>query len=136
MQATLFKRNAVLVEQNPMHCRLYSDLLEANGFDVYVAKSVMDALVKIRDKNQDLAIINTEIVEEKFIQKFIQNIKEEETSKDLPIIGISIYPEEKKKNIAKVVNRFLTKPFSLDRLIESIEGCIDKQDGIDCSSGE
>ena len=59
MQASLFRRNAVLVEQNPMHCRLYSDLLEANGFDVYVAKSAMDALVKIRAKAQDLVLINT-----------------------------------------------------------------------------
>ena len=134
MQATLFKRNAVLKEQNPMHCRLYSDLLEANGFDVYVAKSVMDALVKIRNKAQDLAIINTEIVEEKFIQKFIQNVKEEENSKDLPIIGISIYPEDKKKNVAKVVDSFLTKPFSLDRLIESVDSCIEKRDGTNCSS--
>ena len=134
MQATLFKRNAVLIEQNPMHCRLYSDLLEANGFDVYVAKSVMDALVKIRNKAQDLAIINTEIVEEKFIQKFIQNVKEEENSKDLPIIGISIYPEDKKKNVAKVVDSFLTKPFSLDRLIESVDSCIEKRDGTNCSS--
>lgn len=136
MQATLFKRNAVLVEQNPMHCRLYSDLLEANGFDVYVAKSVMDALVKIRNKTQDLAIVNTEIVEEKFIQKFIQNIKEDETSKDLPIIGISIYPEDKKKNVAKVVDSFLTKPFSLDRLVKSIESCVEKRDGVSCFSCE
>ena len=136
MQATLFKRNAVLIEQNPMHCRLYSDLLEANGFDVYVAKSVMDALVKIRNKTQDLVIINTEIVEEKFIQKFIQNIREDEYSKDLPIIGISIYPKDKKKNISKVVDSFLTKPFSLDRLVESIESCIEKQDGINCSGCE
>lgn len=131
MQASLFKRNAVLVEQNPMHCRLYSDLLEANGFDVYIAKSVMDALMKIREKAQDLALINTEIVEEKFIQKFIQNIKEEEISKNLPIIGISIYPEDKKKNIAEIVDSFLTKPFSLDRLVESIDRCIEKRDDTD-----
>ena len=128
MQASLFKRNAVLVEQNPMHCRLYSDLLEANGFDVYVAKSVMDALMKIREKAQDLILINTEIVEEKFIQKFIHNIREEEVSKDLPIIGISIYGEDKKNNIAKIVDGFLTKPFSIDRLTEAIDSCIEKRD--------
>ncbi len=136
MQATLFKRNAVLIEQNPMHCRLYSDLLEANGFEVYIAKSVMDALVKIRDKNQDLAIINAEIVEEKFIQKFIQNIKEDENSKALPIIGISIYPKDKKKNVAKAVDGFLTKPFSLDKLIELIESCVESHDGVNCSDCE
>ena len=126
MQASLFKKNAVLVEQNPMHCRLYGDLLEANGFDVYIAKSVMDALVKIREQNQDLALINMEIVEEKFIQKFIQNIKSEDCSKDMTLIGISIYPEEKKKNIAKFVDSFLTKPFSLDKLTESIDQCIER----------
>ncbi|MCR4623552.1 MAG: response regulator [Alphaproteobacteria bacterium] len=115
----------MLVEQNPMHCRLYSDLLEANGFDVYVAKSVMDALVKIREKAQDLILINTEIVEEKFIQKFIHNVRNEEISKNTPIIGISIYGETKKKNIAEIVDSFLTKPFSLDRLMESIDGCIE-----------
>lgn len=131
MQASLFKRNAVLVEQNPMHCRLYSDLLEANGFEVYIAKSVMDAIVKIREKSQDLALINTEIVEEKFIQKFIQNIREDEISKSLPIIGISIYPEDKKKNISEIVDSFLTKPFSLDRLVESIDRCIEKRDDTD-----
>lgn len=128
MQASLFKRNAVLVEQNPMHCRLYSDLLEANGFDVYVAKSVMDALMKIREKAQDLIVMNTEIVEEKFIQKFIHNIRNEEISKNIPIIGISIYGEDKKKNIAEIVDNFLTKPFSLDRLTESIDSCIEKKD--------
>ncbi len=127
MQASLFKRNAVLVEQNPIHCRLYSDLLEANGFDVYVAKSVMDALVKIREKAQDLILVNTEIVEEKFMQKFINNIKEE-VSKNVPIIGISIYGEGKKKNIAKIVDSFLTKPFSIDILTESIDNCIEKRD--------
>jgi len=126
MQASLFKRNAVLVDQNPMHCRLYSDLLEANGFDVYIAKSVMDALVKIREKTQDLVLINTEIVEEKFIQKFIHNVRNEEASKNLPIIGISIYGEDKKKNIAGIVDSFLTKPFSLDRLMESIDSCIEE----------
>ena len=88
----------------------------------------MDALMEIRKKSSDLAIINTEIVEEKFIQKFIQNIKEEEISKNLPIIGISIYPEDKKKNIAKIVDIFLTKPFSLDKLTESIDRCIEEKD--------
>ncbi len=131
MQASLFKRNAILVEQNPMHCRLYSDLLEANGFEVYIAKSVMDALLKIREQNQDLALINMEIVEEKFIQKFIQNIKSEAITKNLPVIGISIYPEEKKKNIAKIVDSFLTKPFSLDKLTESIDQCIEKNNDIE-----
>lgn len=127
MQASLFKRNAVLVEQNPIHCRLYEDALEASGFDVYVAKSVMDALVKTKKNTQDLVIVNTEIVEEKFIRKFILSIRNE-TSQDLPIIGISIYSEDKKENIAKILDVFLTKPFSIDTFIKSVVECTEKRD--------
>lgn len=134
MQASLFSRNAVLIEQNPMHCRLYSDLLEANGFDVYIAKSVMDALMKIREKEQDLVVINTEIVEEKFLQKFIQNVREEKNKEELPIIGISIYPEDRKKSVSKIVDSFLTKPFSIDRLLESIDRCIEDKYGTESSN--
>lgn len=128
MQASLFKRNAILIEQNPMHCKLYGDILEANGFDVYIAKSVMDALIKIKERSQDLTIVNTEIVEEKFIQKFVMKIREEENSKNMPIIGISIYSEEKKKNIAKILDDFLTKPFSIDTFIESVDRCVERKD--------
>ena len=54
MQTTLFRKSAVLIDQNPLQCKLYEDVLNANGFDVYVAKSTMDGLVKIKEKKQDI----------------------------------------------------------------------------------
>ncbi len=129
MQASLFKRNAVLIEQNPVQCRLYQDVLEANGFDVYIAKSVMDALLKVKEKRQDLMILNTEITEEKFIIKFIKKIQEEKEY-HLPIIGLSIYPREKKENIAEILDKFLTKPFSIDKFLDLVDNCIEGE-GVD-----
>ena len=124
MQPGLFKKNAVLMEQDFVQCRLYEDLLEASGFDVYIAKSAMDALTKIRQEKQDIAIINTEIAEDKFIKKFVEKIKTEENS--LPIIGISIYSKEKKQNIANILDNFLTKPFSIDTFMNAIDGCLEE----------
>jgi len=127
MQSTLFKKSAVLIEKSPLHSRLYEDVLIANGFDVYIAKSAMDGLIKIKEAEQDLAIINTEIAEESFIEKLTSKMKAERASRFMPIIGLSIYKKENKKKIAKILDDFLTKPFSIDTLIESIFTCIESK---------
>ncbi len=127
MQASLFRKSAVLIEQNPQQGKLYEDVLNANGFDVYVAKSAMDGLQKIKEKKQDLTVINTEIAEENYMKRFIEKVKTEETSTDMPIVGLSIYNAECKKNIAQVLDAFLTKPLSIDKFMESVFGCIEKK---------
>ena len=127
MQASLFRKSAVLIEQNPQQGMLYEDVLNANGFDVYVAKSAMDGLQKLKEKKQDLAIINTEIAEDSYMKKFIERVKAEQISAEMPIVGLSIYNEECKKNIAQLLDAFLTKPISIDKFMESIFGCIENK---------
>ncbi|GHU14761.1 hypothetical protein FACS189449_11890 [Alphaproteobacteria bacterium] len=127
MQTALFKKTAILMEQNSIQSNLYRDILSANGFDVYVAKSAMDGLIKIKEKPQDLAIINVEIAEESFIEKLINKIRSENTAKFMPIIGLSIYNQENKRNMLKNLDAFLTKPISIDRFIESVFVCIEKK---------
>lgn len=132
MQTSLFKKNAILIEQNPIQCRLYEDVLDANGFEVYVAKSVVDAISKSKEQRQDVVIINTEIADEKFILKFVQKLKEQDNEAP-SIVGLSIYPKEKKAALAQTLNNFLTKPFSIDKFIDFVDNCtggddIDSQD--------
>ncbi|MDR2157722.1 MAG: hypothetical protein LBO02_00160 [Holosporaceae bacterium] len=101
MQANLFKKSAVLIERDSLHCKLYEDVLTANGFDVYTAKSAMDGLIKIKETKQDLAVINTEIAEESFIEKLIAKMHSERASNLMPIIGLSSYSAEFKKILQK-----------------------------------
>jgi CheY-like chemotaxis protein len=130
MQANLFKKSAVLIERNSLHCKLYEDVLTANGFDVYTAKSAMDGLMKVKETKQDLAVINTEIAEESFMEKLIAKMQSERASKLMPIVGLSSYSMECKKNIAKMLDAFLTKPISIDKFMESVFLCIEhKVDG-------
>lgn len=131
MQVDLFKKSAVLIEQNAIQRKLYNDVLTANGFDVYLAKSAMDGLLKIKESPQDLAVINTEIAEEGFIEKFIQNLKSQDETKYIPLIGLSIYSEECKKNVSEKLDAFLTKPLSIDKFMESILKCIEEKDETD-----
>lgn len=125
MQVDLFKKSAVLIEQNAIQRKLYNDVLTANGFNVYIAKSALDGLMKIKESPQDLAVINTEIAEEVFIEKFITNLRSNDNTRSVPIVALSIYSEECKKNVSKKVDAFLTKPLSIDRFMESIFKCIE-----------
>lgn len=127
MQAALFKKSAVLIEQDPVQHRLYEDVLSANGFDVYTAKSAMNGLEKIKEQAYDVAVINTEIAEEPFLEKLINKMQAEPFAKFMPIVGLSIYNEKNKKNVTKNLDAFLTKPFSTDRFIECIFKCIEKK---------
>ncbi|MDR2780937.1 MAG: response regulator [Holosporaceae bacterium] len=127
MQTSLFKKSAVLIEKNPLHCMLYQDVLDANGFDVYAAKSAMDGLIKIKETQQDLVVINTEIAEESFVEKLISKIKAERSSNFMPIVGLSVYDSECKKNIANALDIFLTKPISIDKLVQSIFAYIESR---------
>jgi DNA-binding response OmpR family regulator len=130
MQTNLFKKSAVLIEKDPLCRRLYEDVLAANGFDVYIAKSAMDGLIKVKESKQDLAVINTEIAEESFVEKLIVKMRSERASDFMPIVGLSSHNLECKKKVVKILDAFLTKPFSIDKLSESIFACIeDKANG-------
>jgi DNA-binding NtrC family response regulator len=127
VQASLFRRSAILIEKDSLHCRLYEDVLSVYGFNVYTARSAMDGLMKVRETEQDLVIINTEVAEESFLEKLISKMKLERTSHLMPIIGLSVYNLECKKNISKILDAFLTKPISIDRFIESVLACVESR---------
>jgi DNA-binding NtrC family response regulator len=126
-QTVLFKRDAILIEQNLLQHKLYGDILAVNGFEVHVAETAIDGLMKIRENKYDITVINAEIAEETFVEKLIAKIQSNEKSKHMPIVGISIYSEERKKNISKIVDAFLTKPFSIDRFIGCVYKSIEKK---------
>lgn len=118
MQANLFKKNAILIENDFLQNRLYSDVLDSNGFEVFSAKSAMEGLQKIKENEYDLAVINVDIGEETFIEKFLNKIHTQQPN--MQIVGLSIYEQKKKTSVQEKVNQLLTKPFSIDILINSV----------------
>ena len=91
----------------------------------------MIILLTIKENEYDLAVINVDIGEELFVEKLLHKIRSERSI--LPIVGLSIYEQEKKKNIAKAVNKFLTKPFSIDTFIDSVVVCVENGCANSCS---
>lgn len=131
MQENLFKKNAILVESDFLQSRLYADVLDSTGFEVFSAKTPIEGLQKMKENEYDLAVINVDIGEEIFVEKLLQKIHSE--CAELPIIGLSIYDKKKKKNIAEMLDGFLTKPFSIDTFIECVVMCVENGCENSCS---
>lgn len=127
MQANLFRKSAVLIEPNFVEAELYKDIMSANGFDVYVAKSPMDALVKLREKNQDLFLLNMEVAGTSFLEKFLRNVRKEKNCAITTIVGMSIYRPEDRRTPPKELDACLTKPCAIDALVNTIFDCIEKR---------
>lgn len=127
MQANLFKKSAVLVEQNSVEETLFRDILTANGFEVYAAKSLMDALVKLQEKENDLLVLDMEIAGQSFIEKFLQNIRREKICALTVIIGLSIYWQDEQKKVGELLDACLVKPFPIDTFIKVIFESIEKR---------
>lgn len=123
VQENLFKREALLIENDFLQSKLYRDILDFNNFEVSLVKSGVDGLRKIREKKYDVAIMNVDIGQEPFVEKLLQKVHEE--SPFLPIIGLSIYESRSKKSVSALLNKFLTKPFSIDTLIECVVVCVE-----------
>ena len=135
MQGDLFRKSAVVLEQNLIEANLYSDILSANGFDVYIASSPMDALVKLRESNNDLVIIDLNIAGHAFMNKFLKNIRQETSCKDTTLLGLSMY--EQKEKITYDVDFYLTKPCSIDKFIEVVFGSLEqKVYGCECFNNQ
>lgn len=129
MQTDLFKKSAILINQKPLEGLLYGDILSANGFDVYIAKSVMDALLKIKEKPQDLVLIDLDFASQKFVEKFIGKLRNDTQCKNTAIVGISVYNREDQENIADMLDGILTKPCSIDRFTTGVFFSIENVNG-------
>jgi len=133
MQTDLFKKIAILIEQNPVETVLYSDTLAANGFEVFVTSSPMEAFVKLREEEVDLILIDIANSSQNFVDKFIKNIRKEKKCEFTTIIGLSLYSAIDEKNMYLGMDMCLTKPCSIDMLIESVFSCIEnKRNGGEC----
>lgn len=131
MQENLFKRKALIIENDFLKRILYHDVLCANNFEVSLVKSALDGLKNIRDKDYDVIIMNIDIGQPSFVSRVLQKIRAEKP--EIPIMGLSIYEQENKKNIAMLLNKFLTKPFSIDILVKCVVVCAENGCENSCS---
>lgn len=114
----------LVVDDEPNYLIVLSELLRDEGFEVFTAPGVDDAMKIVHDVDLDLVITDMQMPE-KDGAVLMGEVKEHNL--DLPVIIITAYAEVDKAVTAMQSGAFsyLAKPFSNDELIATINRAVD-----------
>lgn len=114
MQTSLFRKNAVLIDDDEAQNLLFKDILTAYGFDVYEEYSALNGLNKIRKILPEVTIINLQIANEEFLTKFINKIRADINNTVMSIVGLSLLKLEISENLQNKFQALSICPLSIE----------------------
>lgn len=117
------KKKVVLVADDEANLLLLlKDNLEEQGFSVLTAENGEEALSKCIQEKPDIVILDVEMPKMNG-WKVCENIRNKRELNYVPVILIlSAYaqPEDIQKGLALGANKYITKPFKMKELVESV----------------
>lgn len=116
----------LLIEESRQHQGVTEEMLQALGYSVDVAASVMGALERLPEGGYDLVLVDCQQNAEHSAQiiESLRHWEAENTPEDrLPIVALTSTTEEQFEGrcLAAGMDDFLTKPLSKDALQETLE---------------
>ncbi len=116
------KKKILFVEDEAVICTIYRLVLEAEGFDVYIAADCLTAQKMINHTNYDLCLIDILIPEMsgRQLYQWLLETHPQLATKVIFCTGSSM-DERIKKFLEKSGRPLLSKPFSIDELISIIQ---------------
>jgi two-component system cell cycle response regulator DivK len=111
----------LIVEDNELNMKLFSDLLEAHGYKTLQTRSGFEALELARQHKPDLVLMDIQLPEVSGIE-VTQWIKKDESLRHIPVIAITAFAmkgdEEKIRQGG--CEAYLSKPISIVKFLETV----------------
>jgi PAS domain S-box-containing protein len=118
------RRNAriLLVEDNEANITATSNYLEAQNFNVDVARNGTQALEQVREKQPALIVMDVQMPVMDGMEA-TQHIRANAAWQDIPIIAVTALamPGDRERCLAAGANEYLSKPVSLRQLVRVID---------------
>lgn len=115
-------KKVLIVEDDEFLQSLESTKLKKEGYEVFVAGTGEEALIKVNEANFDLLLLDL-ILPNFDGFEILKKVRGDEKTKDIPVIVFSNLSEEKDINKSKELgaNFFMVKSnFTLDELVENV----------------
>lgn len=115
------KKKILIVEDEPNISKLVSYILETHGFEVLQAFIGVEGIEMAKREKPDLIVLDVMMPKMDGFE-VAQNLKNEQITKDIPIIMLSSAAQfkDKVKGLESGAMDYITKPFDKDELIEKI----------------
>ena len=119
------KKKILVVDDETQIVRLLKMRLEANNYEIVIAFDGNQCTQVAKSEKPDLILLDIKMPMGGGISAF-ETMRNDESTKDIPIIFITAYPSEdvKKQVIEMGTAGFISKPFKSEELIDKIQSLI------------
>ena len=115
------KKTVLIVEDNELNMKLFSDLLEAHGYATLKTGNGIEALELARAHHPDLIIMDIQLPEVSGLD-VTRWLKEDEKLRPIPVIAVTAFAmkgdEERIRDGG--CEAYLSKPISVGKFIETV----------------
>lgn len=120
-------KSVLIVEDNELNMKLFSDLLEAHGYRVIQTRDGLSALELARRHKPDLVLMDIQLPEVSGIE-VTKWLKEADDLRHIPVIAVTAFAmkgdEEKIKEGG--CEAYISKPISVLSFLQTIDGFLKK----------
>jgi CheY-like chemotaxis protein len=121
------KRKRILVADDEVYIlHILEFSLNLEGYEVVSATSGAEALTKIAHEHPDLVVLDV-LMPEIDGHEVCRRLKSDERTREIPVIFLSAKdtPADQEIGLRLGADAYITKPFSPQRLIDTIQGLLD-----------
>ncbi|MCB2114231.1 MAG: response regulator [Parvularculaceae bacterium] len=119
-------KTVLVVEDNELNMKLFTDLLEAHGYDVVQARTGPEALAAARDHTPDLILMDIQLPEISGLQVTQEILKNDDLA-DIPIIAVTAFAMkgDEERIRAGGCRDYIAKPISVAGFLEKVKRYLD-----------
>lgn len=114
-------RKVLVVEDNELNLKLFSDLLRAHGHEVEPVRDGREAVARTRDFGPDLIVMDIQMP---YVtgHELIVELKADEELARVPVMAVTAYAgrEDEERIRAAGAAAYVSKPISLVRFMETV----------------
>ncbi len=115
-------KKILIVEDNELNMKLFSDLLEAHDYETIQTRDGMTALDLAREHSPDLILMDIQLPEVSGLE-VTKWLKEDEDLKSIPVVAVTAFAmkgdEEKIRQGG--CEAYIAKPISVGRFLETVK---------------
>jgi len=118
-------KKVLIVEDNELNLRLFSDLLRAHDYVVEGVRDGREALAVARGFGPDLVIMDIQMPHVTGIE-LIEEMRGDVSLAAIPVMAVTAYAGKADEERARAAgaNAYVSKPIALMRFVETVEGLL------------
>jgi two-component system, cell cycle response regulator DivK len=121
------RRRVLIVEDNPLSVKLFSDLLDTRGCEVFQAGTAREAVKLAHDHLPDLILMDMHLPNGSGLDA-IRRLKQDDRTKSIPIIVLTASSIGRDQANAREAgcDAFLVKPIMVPEFLRTIDGFLSR----------